>query len=101
MERMIPDATVHTQRVESVLYLMLLYIAWFHLLVYTPLRWSCQEQGKFLSIIQAAKWMLANTMRWMSTEITNAMRKEILYYCCYDTRQRVNATEHLNQFWEI
>ena len=98
IERMIPDAKKHTNRIESILYLLLLYIAWFQLLVYAPLSWRCRENGKCLSVIQCAKWMLANTMRWMTNEMTTAMEKEILYYCCYDTRRKPNAINRLEQF---
>jgi len=57
IERMIPDARIYTERVESVPYLLLLYIVWFQMLVYLPLK-LCDERG--ISVIQAAKWMSAN-----------------------------------------
>ena len=98
IERMIPAAKIHTDRIESILYLLLLYIAWFQLLVYAPLCWRCRETGKCLSLIQAAKWMLTNTMRWLSGELTAKMEKEILYYCCYDTRRKHNAINRLEHF---
>jgi len=98
IERMIPDAKIHTNRIESILYLLLLYIAWFQLLVYAPLSLRCRENGKYLSIIQSAKWMLANTMSWMNGEMTGNFKREILYYCCYDTRRKLNAIHSLEQF---
>lgn len=98
IERMIPDSKIHTERIESVLYLLLLYIAWFQLLVYAPLCWRCRENGKCLSLIQAAKWMLTNTMRWITGELSAGMEKEILYYCCYDTRRKQNAINRLEHF---
>jgi hypothetical protein len=98
IERMIPDAKIHTERVESILYLLLLYISWFQLLAYAPLRWVFQQKGKCFSIIKAAKWMMANTERWMNGEITLSMEREMLYYCCYESRLRTNATERLQLF---
>jgi hypothetical protein len=100
IEQMIPEAQIHTERVEGVLYLLLLYIAWFQLLVYAPLRWVLHEKGKCLSIIKAAKWLIANTDRWMNGEITLAMKREISYYCCYESRLRTNATERLELFFK-
>ena len=96
VEQMIPDAEKHTERVESALYLMLLYITWFQMLVYIPLRW---DKEKRLSVIKAAKWMLANILRWIEGEITAGMKKEILYYCSYDTRRRINAIGRLELFF--
>ncbi|MBL0309008.1 MAG: IS4 family transposase [Bacteroidetes bacterium] len=98
VERMIPDAKKHSNRIESILYLLLLYVAWFQLLIYAPLNWRCRQKGKCLSVIQSAKWMLANTMRWIVGAITNSMEKEIFYYCCYDTRRKPNAIHRLEQF---
>jgi len=96
---MIPEARTNTERVESILYLLLLYIAWFQTTVYGPLRWYIHHCGKYLSIIKLAKWIIDNTMRWLIGKITLGMKKEILYYCCYDTRCRTNADKRLDQFY--
>ncbi len=96
IERMIPDARIYTERVESVLYLLLLYIAWFQMLVYVPLS-LCNKNG--ISVIQVAKWMSVNITYWLSDGITSRMKKEIRYYCSYDTRQRPNAINRLEQFY--
>jgi DDE family transposase len=95
IERMIPDARIYTERVESILYLLLLYIVWFQLLVYVPLS-LCNEKG--ISVIQAAKWMFANINYWIRDGITNKMKDEICYYCCYETRRRPNASNRLESF---
>ena len=100
IKKMIPDAKLHTNGVESVLYLMMLYIAWFQLLVYAPLYWFCYERGIYLSIIKVAKWMSDNIMRCISKPITNSIKREIAYYCCYETRLRTNASQHLDLFFE-
>jgi hypothetical protein len=99
IEEMIPEAIKHTDRIESILYLMLLYIAWFQMLVYEPMRWCLRQSGKYLSIIQLAKWIIPNTMKWINNKITKKMKTEILYFCKYDTRRRINAAQGLEQFF--
>jgi len=99
VERMIPEAQTHTIRVESILYLLLLYISWFQLLVYAPFFRLFHEKGKYLSIIKAAKWMITNTDRWMSGKVTLGMEREILYFCCYESRLRINTTQRLELFF--
>ena len=101
IRRMIPDAKIKTERIESVLYLLLLYIAWFQLLVYIPLMRGLKQQSKkSISIIQLAKWAKFNTMKWLNEKMTIGMRNEIAYYCCYDTRRRMNAAVRLQQFFK-
>jgi hypothetical protein len=99
VERMIPQAHTHTIRVESILYLLLLYISWFQLLVYAPFFRAFHEKGKYLSVIKAAKWMIANTDSWMRGKVTLGMEREILYFCCYESRLRTNATQRLELFF--
>jgi IS4 transposase len=99
IERMIPEAQLHTERVESILYLLLLYISWFQLLIYAPLFRAFHAKGKYLSVIKAAKWMIANTDRWMTGKVTLGMEREILYSCCYESRLRINATQRLELFF--
>ena len=97
--RNIPLAKEHTERVESYLYMMLLYLCWFHRLVFTPLRWAVYKQtGRHLSIIKAALWAV-NNMDWFFTGCTEKMIRDIKYYCIYDSRKdRVNAMQKLEAF---
>lgn len=88
---MIPEARTNTDRVESILYLLLLYIAWFQLLIYWPMFKILKKKKKYLSIIKAAKWIKAHSLDWLTSQITIPLKKEIEYYCCYDTRQRTNT----------
>jgi hypothetical protein len=92
LEHIIPEARTNTARVESFLYLMLIYIAWFQLLIYAPLRgYVLRKTGKHLSIIKTAKLINSKSINWMKHEISNTLKKEITYHCCYDKRKdRVN-----------
>jgi hypothetical protein len=95
IEPLIPEARTNTERVESTLYLMLIYIAWFQLLIYTPMR---LDLSNHLSVIRMAKLIKRHTLDWIQG-MSRSLKKEIEYYCCYDTRHdRVNAVAHLNQF---
>jgi DDE family transposase len=98
IKEMIPEARTHTDRVESILYLLLLYIAWFQLLVYLPIREWLEKKNKYLSIIRVAKWIKAHSLDWLKSQITNNMKEEIEYYCCYDTRRRINTGLRLAHF---
>ena len=100
LERLIPEARTNTCRVESILYLLLIYIAWFQLLIYAPLRWCAQKQTrKYLSIIKVAKLIKSKQINWMNTELSKALKNEIIYQCCYDKRHdRVNEEMFLHHF---
>ena len=99
--QLIPEARTQTARVESVLYLMLLYIAWFQMKIYVPLRLCLQKIGKHLSIIKLASWVKPDLLNWINGNITQAMKKQIVHYCCYDTRHdRLNAAQRLEQFYQ-
>jgi hypothetical protein len=95
----IPQARANTERVESYLYMMMLYLSWFHLMVYSPLRWAVhKETGRHLSIIKAALWAV-NNIEWFFTGCSQKMIREIKYHCLYDKRKdRDNAMEKLDVF---
>jgi hypothetical protein len=100
IEHLIPEARTNTQRVESILYLILIYITLFQLLIYTPLRWSIYEKtGKHLSIIKLAKLIKSKPLNWMKIGLNTKLKTEITYYCCYDQRQdRINEEMLLKRF---
>jgi hypothetical protein len=95
----IPQAKVNTNRVESYLYMMLLYLSWFHLLVFNPLRWAVYaETGRHLSIIKTALWA-TNHIDWFFTGCSQKMIRDIKYHCLYDRRKdRDNAMQKLDVF---
>jgi hypothetical protein len=99
---LIPQARTNTDRVESYLYMMMLYLSWFHLLIFAPLRWALyRDTGRHLSIIKAAVWAI-NNIRWFFIGCNQAMEREIKYYCMYDKRKsRQNAVEKLLLFTNL
>jgi hypothetical protein len=99
--RYIPQAKKHTERVESYLYMMLLYLSWFHLQVFVPLRWAVNnETGRHLSIIKAALWAV-NNIDWFFSGCSRSMIRDIKYHCLYDKRnKRENAIQKLEAFLE-
>ena len=101
IERLIPEARTNTERVESILYLLLLYIAWYQELVYDKVRrYASEKKKEGLSMIKVAMWAISNTMIWISNKLSVYLKKEILYYCCYDTRCRYNSVKQLEHFFE-
>lgn len=93
MNEIVPAARIKTERVESFLYLMMIYIALFQLIIWYPLKSKMRKVGKWLSIIQVTKWGAMNAPLWLEKGLSEAMEKEILYYCRYDTRKRINVQE--------
>ena len=99
IETIIPGARTHTERIEGLLYLMLLYIAWFHMKVYAPLHRYVQTKGKQLSIIKLATWVKPDLPTWIHGDIATRAKKEMVQYCCYEKRtDRLNAVQRLEQF---
>ncbi len=102
IETMIPEVRTHTERIEGILYLMLLYIAWFHMKVFAPLYRYVQTKGKQLSIIKLATWVKPDLLTWIHGDITTRVKKEIVQYCCYEKRtDRLNAVQRLEQFNQL
>jgi hypothetical protein len=101
IQHLIPEARSNTERIESILYLLLVYITWFQLLVFIPLQWGLREQHrKHLSIIQAAKLLKGNVICRGDGDLSKSMKRLIAYYCCYDTRHdRINMAMRLEQFF--
>jgi hypothetical protein len=99
---LIPQARINTDRVESYLYMMMLYVSWFHLMIFAPLRWAVfKDNGRHLSIIKAAVWAI-NNIHWFFTGCNKAMEQEIKYYCMYDKRKkRQNAMEKVLPFVQL
>ena len=97
IERLIPDAQVHTARVESVLYLLLLYIAWFQLRLLAPLRWAVYKQtGKHLSVLKLAALVNAYGQGWLMLQKPKHLLQLVAYHCCYEKRRnRTNDSELL------
>jgi len=102
IEAMMPEDISNTARIESFIYLLLLYIAWFQLLIFMPFRWMIQQRyNKHLSIIKAAKYVMTNFADWLFEDISRQALKKLAYSCCYDVRHdRTNAVATLEQFYK-
>jgi hypothetical protein len=100
IEKMIPDDRIHVQRTESILYLILLYLAWFQIMVYSPLLAStAQEQDKQLSIIKIVMLMRQKLLHWIYGHNDLNTQQELIYHCSYEKRKgRVNAKQFLQNF---
>ena len=96
LEKMIPEAHRHTPRIEGWLYLLLLYICWFQQIVYLPLKRLLKDNN--LSILRITQWAIINTSEWLFQGLTLQMRKELLLFCSYEKRRRINASNRLHRF---
>lgn len=92
IEKIIPADKVKTDRVESFLYLMLLYIIWFNLLLYQPLKLALLKKGKTLSILKLAAY-IKSVPNWHQNPVLTIrlLYNQLQHYCCYETRKdRIN-----------
>ena len=96
-ERMIPEARTNVYRVESWLYLLMLYVCWFQQIVYTPLMLRRIK----VSIMKVTRWALLNTWKWITHLKPCNWIAEITYLCSYDTRRRSNAFARLDSLFNL
>ena len=100
IQDIIPEARAHTERVESILYLILIFITWFQMLLYVPLRWAKELRGKSLSLMKTVKYVANHLYDLINTQICLKRKRQIIYHCCYDKRHdRLNAIERLEKFY--
>jgi hypothetical protein len=92
IENLIPEARQKTERIESILYLFLLYIMWFERKIMTQLN------IENISIIKIIKEIIRNAEYYLTETLNQKNIKELEYKCRYETRSRVNAKAAYNKF---
>ena len=92
IENLIPEARQKTERIESILYLFLLYIMWFERKIMTQLN------IENISIIKLIKEIIRNAEYYLTETLNQKNIKELEYKCRYETRSRVNAKAAYNKF---
>jgi len=100
LDKLIPKAITKTERVESFLYLMMIYIVLFQLSIWVPLKAKMNKIKTPISILKLTKWALINPLDWINNGLSTNMEKEILYYCRYETRRRNNAQDRLETIFK-
>lgn len=85
IENLIPEARQRTERIESFIYLFLLYIMWFERKIMTQLNLEN------ISIIKLSKEIVRNAEYYLTEALNLKNIKELEYRCSYETRSRVNA----------
>lgn len=96
IEALIPSDQYKTDRIESVIYMMMLYIAWFEYKVYNPIRLETFKQNiKNISRIKLSSFILKNINHFLIHGILKKDIENITYFCTNETRRRVNATKHM------
>ena len=100
MEEMIPDDKTHTERIESYIYMMLLYVAWFHQIILIPFKWIIEKKTqKQISILKTAAYMIANFSNWLCEGVGIKDWRQLTYFCCYEKRAKPNAIAGLELFY--
>lgn len=89
LEHMIPLAKTKTECVESIIYMLLLFIIWFEKKILSRLNLEN------LSIMKLSKEVIMNLSYYLSIEIRRCDIKHLQYRCKYEKRVRVNASERL------
>jgi hypothetical protein len=100
IDELIPHAVSNKERIESILYLIILYLTWYQVRVYEKVKDYSLKKTIEISVLQIAKWAFYNTARWLAEELTLKHIREILYYCRYDTRRRINAGLRFKQVFD-
>jgi len=98
IKHLIPQDIKHTERIESILYLMMLYVLWFQMLVYIPLKLYAEKHKYQISIIKLSKNLLVKLNNWITNKISNADKKTLAIQCCYEIQHdRTNAAQRFEQ----
>lgn len=97
IDELIPHAVSNKERIESILYLILLYLTWYQVKVFEKVKDYSLKKEIQVSIIQVTKWALRNTLKWLDEELTLQHIREIIYYSRYETRRRLNAGQRFSQ----
>lgn len=97
IDEIIPEAISNKERIESILYLILLYLTWYQVKVYEKVKDYSLKRNIQISLIQVAQWALYNTLNWLTEELALQHIRKIVYYCRYDTRRRINAGQRFGQ----
>ena len=85
IENLIPEARQRTERIESIIYLFLLYIMWFERKIMTQLNIENISIVKLMNeIVRDAEFYLTQALNLKSI-------KKLEYRSSYETRSRVNA----------
>ncbi len=97
IEKTIPEAECKTERIESMLYMIMLYIAWYEQKIVAPL--MLIEEGDELadiSQIKLSNQIKINVEYYLTNELSRKKIRELQYFCKYEKRKRTNARQRLS-----
>nr|MBP6733043.1 transposase [Chitinophagales bacterium] len=100
INKLIPPDTRNDHRIESVLYLIVLYLTWFQIKVYEKVKVHCLKKELDISILRIAKWAVVNINNWLIEELSLQDKHKIIYYCSYDKRRRLNAGKRFSNVFD-
>ena len=97
LQRLIdPNVSYTKQRVQAIIYLMLLFILLFQVSLFQYFQSSsCQIKGGAISLVKLCRYMSSNFKRLLENPFQKLL-PEIIYYCRYDQRGDLkNFTQQL------
>jgi hypothetical protein len=96
IETLIPKAQIKTERIEAVIYMMILYIAWFEQKIVKPINdLLSKEEVTQISPYKLSIYILKDLQNFLAKGILPNDLDKITYFCSYETRQRINARQRL------
>lgn len=87
-------------RVESVIYMMLIFVVLFHVHIYTYWVFKIfNKYERYVSWLKLCNYITLHKERFLSSENIEEFETEILYHTCYEKRR--NRKNHLELLFEI
>lgn len=93
IEGMIPSAKCRTERVESIIYMLLLFVLWFEKKIMARLNLEN------ISIIKLTKEIVMNLHKYLMNDLCAADIEYLEKKCQYEKRDRVNASQRLSNIF--
>jgi hypothetical protein len=89
------DLTRYKTRVESVIYMMLIFIVLFHIHIYTYWVFKIfHKHKKYISLLKLCNYIALHKERIFNSENIEELETEIAYFACYEKRKkRINSLE--------
>lgn len=91
---------LYKHRIDSVIYMMLIFIIMFQVHIYTSLVFEIfHKHNKLISMLKLCSYIAAHKERVFACETIDSLEKEIAYYTTFEKRRKRN--NHLEMFMDV
>ena len=91
---------LYKHRIDSVIFMMLIFIIMFQVHIYTSLVFKIfYKHKKLISMLKLCSYIAAHKERIFACETIDALEKEIAYYTTFEKRRKRN--NHLEMFMDV